>query len=121
MRTLTGLRGDTQYAKFTLMSGTSMACPHVAGVAAYVKSFHPTWSPAAIRSAMVTTGTHSIHTSCPRGGGRFSPLASMNHNECFGRGKIGAILAQRGKTMLELVDFRLNLKVFILYKARNFF
>ncbi|CAL1407709.1 unnamed protein product [Linum trigynum] len=55
LRTLTGLDGDTQRSDFTLMSGTSMACPHVAGAAAYVKSFHPNWTAAAIKSAILTT------------------------------------------------------------------
>ncbi|XP_058772826.1 subtilisin-like protease SBT1.7 [Vicia villosa] len=88
----TGLTSDPRRVDFQIMSGTSMACPHVSGLAALLKSVHPDWSPAAIRSALMTTAytayknnqtlldgaTKKPATPFDFGAGHVDPVSALN-------------------------------------------
>ena len=74
---------------FDLYSGTSMSSPHVAGLAALMKEEHPSWSPMAIKSALMTTATDVLDGGTPapntnpvlifrQGAGHVRPNSALN-------------------------------------------
>ncbi|KAL0332305.1 UNVERIFIED_CONTAM: Subtilisin-like protease SBT1.7 [Sesamum calycinum] len=87
----TGLAEDGRRVPFNIISGTSMSCPHVSGLAALLKAAHPDWSPAAIRSALMTTAytaykngklIQDVSTGKPppfdHGAGHVDPVSALN-------------------------------------------
>ncbi|KAH6759595.1 hypothetical protein C2S52_022853 [Perilla frutescens var. hirtella] len=80
--------GDTRSTLFNIISGTSMSCPHASGAAAYVKAVHPEWSPAAIKSALMTTAyvmdpTKIGDLEFAYGSGEINPVAARDPGLVF--------------------------------------
>ena len=78
-----------------LLSGTSMAAPHTAGIAILVRQAHPTWGPLAVKGAMMSTAD-------PSGVGDYNP-------ERGGAGMVDAVAAVNTPTYFSTADGRNNL------------
>lgn len=80
-----------------LMDGTSMATPHVAGVALLLKQAHPGWGPAAIKSALMTTayptlddgytGPYAGQLPWGQGSGHIDPNRASNPGLIYDAGR----------------------------------
>ncbi|TXG68325.1 hypothetical protein EZV62_003260 [Acer yangbiense] len=77
----TDLEIDPRRVEFNIISGTSMSCPHVSGLAALLRKAYPNWSPAAIKSALMTTAYN-----LDKSGGKIKDLASGEHSTPFVHG-----------------------------------
>ncbi|XP_047340223.1 subtilisin-like protease SBT4.6 [Impatiens glandulifera] len=78
-----GSDSKTFKSKYNLMTGTSMACPHVAGAVAYVKSKHPDWSFSAIKSSLMTSAwnmnsNYNLDDELGHGAGHIDPVKALN-------------------------------------------
>ncbi|CAO2197954.1 unnamed protein product [Urochloa humidicola] len=87
----TELPFDDRRVAYNIMSGTSMACPHVSGIVGLLKAKYPSWSPAMIKSAIMTAATTVANDGNPiqdetgaaatpfsYGSGHVNPVAAMD-------------------------------------------
>ena len=62
-------------------NGTSMACPHVAGVAALILQMHPDWTPLEVKMAIRNTAINLGYDITIQGWGRVDAYAAVNLSE----------------------------------------
>ncbi|KAE8775426.1 subtilisin-like protease SBT1.7 [Hordeum vulgare] len=118
------LASDRRRVGFNILSGTSMSCPHVAGVAALLKASHPDWSPAQIKSALMTTAyvhdntyhvlkdaaTGEASTPFEHGAGHIHPVRALSPGLVYdiGQNEYLEFLCTQNLTPTQLKGFTKN-------------
>jgi subtilisin family serine protease len=92
---------------FDQVSGTSMATPHITGLAAVAKALHPDWTPAQVKSALMNTASTDmwmdIDRTIPalakhRGAGRVNAARLVNPLLTFNPPSVSFGLVSPGET-----------------------
>ena len=92
---------------FEQVSGTSMASPHIAALAALTKSLHPDWTPAQVKSALMNTASTAMSLDLEgtipalakhRGAGRVNAARLVNPLLTFEPASLSFGLVQSGET-----------------------
>jgi subtilisin family serine protease len=95
------------FTGFGPQQGTSMATPHVAGAAALLVQLHPTWTPAMIKSALMSTAVEDVFLNTAltsragvldRGGGRIDLSKAGNPGLVFDKPSLSAGEVRAGES-----------------------
>ena len=103
--------GEAQHLGFGQISGTSMAAPHVSGSAAVLKQLYPDWTPAQIKSALMSTGELDLTDydgsevgALDRGAGRIDLAHAGNPGLTFNKPSLSFGTMMAGQMMTECIQ-----------------
>ena len=80
-----------------VLSGTSMAAPHVAGMMALLKQLHPTWTVEELKALAMNTANHDLYTGLNQTGDKYEPSR-------VGAGRVDAAQAANDEVIMYNTD-----------------
>jgi subtilisin family serine protease len=119
--------GVVDSSGFLAVSGTSQATPHVAGAAALIKQLNPSFTPAQVKSALVSSATTDVFTTAAQttrvgvldtGGGRVDLDRASSVSATFSPASLSFGIRKLKKNN---VDVSLDLNITSLVDGQNTF